>query len=590
MADNVIRYPANTEITPHGWYQLIKGNIPTMWLTSYDGSIEIFLLGGHAIPDRHKAPEWVAIPPDGLSGLIPPWQHIDQKGATQDGVDHQDTLYDPIEIGLKLVCHARDGKHLQRVVRHVIESLRGEAGDAMSSRIHWLTHDLGHWWADVHWFKGAPVDPLSGAYTRTQTLSLRLRAPDAFWRSYADIASFAFTYDDMVDEFDTEYPDGAGPDWPVWYYDVDDAGNPYPGAGHPWVVRGQLGWKEEGTLSNACVLGPVRDFSTATDYQVVTVTLGSIPEITFPGGAYNDIWVRMGRDGTGAWDGNGVRVRIGRNGIIGWIKVSRFKNFVQTLLYERPLVIPPFWGETWTVVAGAQDDPRLFQVMRGDGRIPILRHKETGTNLSELGAAYRGVGVGFMAGRGVFSQASPSWVRRFTAGDNAAITQSGWLKLTNIGDQPCYYDYTLFGPGTFRIWDGPESDDYVQMGPLVPNQVVLLRSDPRVNTTLVQDLTTTPATPQQRDRFARWRERFESFARGANVRKLDKVADSVFGVQTPQGNLYRFLDGRFSDRSAIPPRPAGRPATPYHVKCEIVDGTAESMILASGTPLRRYPV
>jgi hypothetical protein len=56
----------------------------------------------------------VQIKRGGLKGLIPPWKHIDQKGATQDGVSNIDSLYDPIEVGLNLSCRGRDGKYTRR--------------------------------------------------------------------------------------------------------------------------------------------------------------------------------------------------------------------------------------------------------------------------------------------------------------------------------------------------------------------------------------------------------------------------------------------------------------------------------------------
>ena len=88
-----IVYPAG-ELTPHGWWHLTNGTRPTMRLRAYDGSVDFYLLGPYAPPFHDPTmPEAVAL--KSLKGLIPPWQHITQKGATQDGITHVDALLDP---------------------------------------------------------------------------------------------------------------------------------------------------------------------------------------------------------------------------------------------------------------------------------------------------------------------------------------------------------------------------------------------------------------------------------------------------------------------------------------------------------------
>ena len=81
---------------------------------------------------------------------------------------------------------------------------------------------------------------------------------------------------------------------------------------------------------------------------------------------------------------------------------------------------------------------------------------------------------------------------------------------------------------------------------------------------------------------------FISFATGNNAPPLLQSIESAFGIAPPQGNPYSLLRGRFS--RPIPARSPGAPLRPYHVKVEIDDGNASSMVLASGTPLRRYPL
>ena len=572
----MIKYPAN-DVTPHGWHQIRKGQQPMLRLKAYDESIDFHLMGGLSIPDRVTAPECVQVPPDGLKGLIPPWRHIDQKGATQDGITHIDALYEPIEVELTAVCRGRDPKHTRRVVRDLIASIDAK----QQSELGWLSHDLGYWWANVRWFKGAPPDPLA-AHT-AQKLSLRLRADTGFWKSYDNSDQFGFIYDSMSDQFDDDHAEDLGEDWPVYFYEEGEAA-----AGFPHTSDGYVVWSESGTTERATVMGPFKDFDTDTDDQVIEIQLGKIPEIFFPQGCFNDIWGRMGRDVNGDWDGNGVRARIGLDGIFGWVELSRFNNFVETTMFDRHVFFSPQRGDKFALVCGTEGDHRMFRITRNG--LTVLSHKETGTG-SLIGSNYRGVGFGMKAGAAWFlssSQVSPAWVTKVSAGDNNTVSQSGFLKRTNIGDQPMYDDYICFGPGTFRIYNGPGSDEYVEFGKLLPNQVVLLRTDPRDRN--VYDLTTIPPTPQELTIFQQALKQFFSFAFANNVPPLVQAIQSLFGILPPQGNIYSLLSGRFSDAAAIPPKSPGNPATPYHVKCHIVEGNADSRIIATGTPLRRYPL
>jgi hypothetical protein len=598
----VVKYPAN-EILPHGWSMLTNGNDPNVWLDAYDGSIRFYLMGGFAIADYYDSPECVQVHRDGLKGLIPPWKHITQKGATQDGITQLDALIDPNEVELKLRCLGRDGRHVQRVARHVYASIDAK----QQSRLNFLTLDEGHWWSDLRWYQGAPPDPVIGGQRKFQDIALRLLGDRGFWRSYDDIASFEFVYNSVVDEFDTDYSaaHNLGPNWPQLYTG--------PGAGYcstsnqdPHLHREVARWYESGGLPREVVNGPYKNFSTDTDNQVIEVQLGVIPELTWPRDAYIDIWGRKGRNPDGSWDGNGIRARIGRDpdglfgALFGWVQLTRFNSFAPSVMTSKRRLFRPHTFERFRLVCGtAEDDPRMFRVLRNG--IPILSHKEVGTG-SRLGAAFRGAGFGMAVADGPFGhhQASPAWVRQFSAADNILVTQSGFLARNNLGDQPMYDDYTVFGPiNKVRIWNGPNAgpNDFVEFGPLAANQVAMLRTDPRDRN--VYDLTTVSAVPTQQDKeiFDKSLNGFLSFLTKAHIIGGLSVVQSLFGVfggrrgpATPQGNLYQFLTGRFSDASAIPAKSPGNPAQTYYVKIEIDGATADTKVLAAGTPLRRYPL
>jgi hypothetical protein len=576
-----VRYPAN-EVTPQGWYMLTKGDYPSVWLEAYDGSVEAHLMGGHSLPDRYAAPECMQIKRGGLKDLIPPWKHIDQKGATEDGVTNLDTLYDPAEPKIEVRCYGRDGRHVQRVARHLIASIDAK----QQSTLHFVTHDEGHWWGKPRWFQGAPPNPVMGGQNKFQDLSLRLRIDGAFYRSYDDTSHFRFVYDSMVEEFTYTDTGDMGANWPTHFYEG-------AGAGFPRTNGSAAFWSTSGTGTRGAVIGPYAGFDTDTDNQVIEIELGAIPGTYYADGPFNDIWGRMGSTGS-AWDGNGIRARVGRNSFYGWVELSRYNNFVKTVLFSRRIGFRPHRGDKFRLVCGDAANPRMFKVFRNG--VPVLAHKETGTG-SLLGAAYRGIGFGMLAAAGT-AQKAPAWITKITAGDNATITQSSFFQCTNVGDQDCYYDYTAFGPFTkLKIYDGPGSSDFIEFGPLTANQAALLRTDPRDRN--VYDLATVPAvpSPQEKSIFDAAFDGLLSFITLGGSNPILQVVQSIFGIfgggsapALPQGNMYALLKGRFSDHSAIPAKSPGNPAQTQFVKVEVVGGNADTLVICSGVPLRRWPL
>jgi hypothetical protein len=577
-------YPGG-ELTPHGWYHLVNDTRPTLRLASFDETITFYLAGPYAPPFHDPSfPEAVAV--KSLKGLIPPWQDITQKGATQDGVTHIDSLYDQCEVEMVVECMARDSKSLRTVVRDLIASLDAKK----KSELAWFTQELGWWWAPIRWRGGgAPADPLANLGKSRQQLSLRLTADNAFWRSDDDVSvPSAFAEDAMTDSF--AYTAGwnqtmMGANWPV-RYNPALTGNPVsPNIGYVYADNGKVYWFDgigSTPPSREVVIGPYKNWSTATDNQVISIVLGSAPQIASPDPSANDIWGRMGRNPDGTWNGYGIRARFQHGRLI----LSRFNNFTETVMADRRLLLTPTIGDKWTLLCGNEGNPRLFTVRRNQS--DVIVHQEVGTN-SALGSAYRGHGFGMYApARVIGGQATPGTVRKISAMDNTTVSQSGFLQCLNIGDQPMYRDYTLFGPGVFRIHDGPDSDEFIEFGPLLDNQVAFLRSDPRSSTPLVLDLTTTPPTPQQLTQVqAALKKRLGS---RADTSAYYQQIESRWGIVPPQGPFYSLLNGRFSDASAIPPKPAGRPADPYYIRVDIDDANANSRIISAGTPLRRWPL
>jgi hypothetical protein len=535
-------------------------------------------MGGRAVID-HINPESVRI--KNISKLVPAWQTIDQKGATQDGVTFVTALYDPSEPEITVEARGRDPQHCRRVLHDLYASL----DPIKTSKLSFFTHGEGYWWANVRWM-GSPEEPLEKINVPRQIVTLRLRNDDGFWRSYDNTDIFRFSYSAATDLFTTDYTgtSNLGSNWPLLYTGA--------GAGFVSTTTAASGvtearWYPSGAGQRRVTIGPKVGFNTTTDNQVIEMKLGK-PGTTlfsfFASGSYNDLYGRMNRDGSNNWAGDGIRARIGIENFFTKVTLSRFNGFTETVMRSENIFCWPKRNDTFTLVCGIEGDSRQYRVMRNG--LNVLTHKEVGT-ASGLDSSHRGVGFGMEAGAGSTQQV-PSWVMDWRAGDNSTAAQSGYLQRVNIGDQPMFDDYTLFGPGTFKIWDGPGSDEFVQFGPLLPNQVAFLRSHPGKRS--VHDLTSVPATPQQLTVFQGALDKFLSFAFGNNTPPLIQAILSSFGVLPPQGHMYTLLKGRFSDSAAIPPKPSGKSADPYYVQVSIDDGNSESKIIASGTPLRRYPI
>lgn len=577
-----IRIPAG-QITPHGWWHLINDTHPMMRLRAYDGSIDTYLMGPMAPPfhDDIAGPECAVL--KSLKGLIPPWKNLTQKGATQDGDTWVNSLYDRTDVQAVIDCVGRDQRHTRRVKRQIIGSLDAK----QTAELQWFTQELGYWWADVRWWDTTP-DPMNNQQINRSELSLRLSADNAFWRSFDHVSAFQFSYDSMKDTFTGNHATtkDCGPSWPQHY--IGDGG------GYCTIARGHMGWIDGQPYEGREVVnGPYRDpdtletFHTDTNNQVISIKFGSLSEITWPDGAEDHIWGRMGHDEDGEWDGNGIKLQIGW----GEARLSYYIDFVEHHLRTFPILIPPLFGEVWTLICGLDEsNERTFKVLRGLTTplgLEVGTHKELGTN-SPLGEDNRGVGCGQRAGAGWISQATPASLAWIQAGDNVKVSQSGFMECYNIGDQPMFRDKTLFGPGLFRIYDGPGSEDYVEVGPLLPNQVAFLPTDPGSKIPLIQDLTSVPPSPQELDAFQKAVKKITELFTSENA--YTRQVESMFGIKPAQGPLYSLMKGRFSENSAIPAKSPGRKAKPYYVRVEIEDGNADSMVISGGTPLLRYPV
>ena len=579
------RYPAGP-VTPAAAYHLMHDHMPLMNYRSYDNTTVFCVYGAMAIYDR-SMPESVQV--TDMKGLVPPWQNITQKGATQDGETYITSLYDPIEVDITVRIRGRDGHWIRKVQRDWIASW-----DAIQpGELSWFSHDMGRWWAPVRWSK-AMADKLTGGNQLPQSFIMSAIAYDGFWRSYDDVDSFAFAFasgagSDNFAETTTEGVTG----WTItysavggWLYetavgDLSVFGIPVYTPGNSGMVQWANDPDNAIGLAGVDAVAVNNTFVSDTDNQVVSIQLGSMPSWFFFGSAYNDIWLRCPPPGTIAPGIDGVRLRVGN----GLITLSYFIDSVETVLHTDFLVIPPLPGEIWTVVTSG----RTFTVKRGNssGQSTVFTVFEQGTG-SLMGSGYRCAGFGMH----VSLLTTPASVLNWSAGDNSATSQSGYLTRINMGDQPMWDRYTLYAGDTdgavFTIGDGPNNPgNAVTYGPMTANQIVQIRTDPRKRG--VTDLTSQPATPQALKLWQIALEDFLSFAIGNNTIPLAQAIESEFGTTPPQGNPYSLLNGRFSDNAAIPAKPVAGPVPTYEVPVSISGGNANSRIVAAGTPLRRFP-
>lgn len=571
----MITYPPG-QITTSGARRLLEITEPHVTYQAYDDSM-VFHLMGPLAPTPGVQPG-IVIADDSIKGLIPSWRTLDQVGANQDGVTFQDAVYEPAELDLMVEAHGRNPTETRQVIRDWISAWDAKKQGELSV----FTPEQGLWWAKARWLK-APTDPLMNPWGNRQRFLWTARLDNAFWRSYDSVGQWQMTYEAMKDTFGytagSQSATSLGANWPLRYAGPETTGYIY-------TADGQARWEDADPLFNTddreVVCGPYKDFNTSTDYQAVTMWWGSIPEIAMPDAAGNDVWVRMGRNGNGTWNGYGVRLRVK----FGQITLSRFNNFVETQMVRKFLRLNPLKADRFTLVAGYEGNARLFKVLRNG--VEIAAHKEEGTG-SALGASYRGIGFGMYAAGSFLTQATPANIKKITAGDNSTVSQQGYLTLTNIGDIDSWPRYLLYGPGTFYIGNGPDSQDYVEFGPILDGQVVLLETEPRLRS--VVDLT--PSTVETSDVLTPFQkliglEKVLTLAANRNHPPLLRELESQFGVLPPQGNLYSYLTGRFSN--PIPAKTPGAAASTSTIWVKIDNGNASSRIVGAVTPYRRWPL
>jgi hypothetical protein len=160
---------------------------------------------------------------------------------------------------------------------------------------------------------------------------------------------------------------------------------------------------------------------------------------------------------------------------------------------------------------------------------------------------------------------------------------SGWLPLANRGDRPGEFALLCYGPGTFGFSNGPGSATRITYGPLLDGQVVLLNSHPRLPT--VVDLTQTTISHDLLP-YQKALQNLVSFASNGNTVPFLQQFESKFGILPPQTNMAALLSGRFTNPM---PAPTGVTPTTGNIAVSVTGANSHTKVIASLTPLRRYP-
>lgn len=532
---------------------------PAICYTTPQGNV--FHMAGPQAPIS-GAENGLVLSKDSIRGLQAPIKHLTSQGARQDGDTWNDAVYDAQELDFVVELCGVTPLDTQKVVRAWVDGWDPKKLGKLSV----FSPTTGEWWVDCRQGKNIP-DALAHFRSGGQKFTWTAVNNDAFWKSFDSVGSFKVSYDSASYDW-TLLADGAldTSKWNISYTQPT-------GHGSVAVSHGAAQWIQGGNTANEVICRYVGTGAlSATDNQVVSIQLTGPEAFDLFDGGYADVWARLDTSD------NGIRMRLG----FGDVKVSYFHNGTETVIGYSP-IFPPLWNETFTLVAGTNDSPYNFQVQR-DGF--TIRQFIDYNKVSAVGSSNRGWGFGFHAGAATFGgQDVPSGIRLWKAGDNLAVTQKGFIPITNIGDQDGWVRHLCYGPGTFTFSNGPGADTSISFGPILDGQVVMINTLPRLRG--VVDLS--PAQPpQQLDSFQELIKDLIDFATNNNTPPLLQQFESFFGILPPQGNLYSLLNGRFT--APVPPKPESEPPVTSHIAVGITGGGPNSKIVTALTPYRKWPL
>jgi hypothetical protein len=144
-------------------------------------------------------------------------------------------------------------------------------------------------------------------------------------------------------------------------------------------------------------------------------------------------------------------------------------------------------------------------------------------------------------------ETSPPDIKEWWAGDNIAVTQSGFISLVNRGEVEAWPRYLVYGPGTVTFSDGDSpSSNTVSFGPLYEDQIALVTTLPRLRG--VTDLS--PGKPVQTlKKYQQFIVALENLAFNNDIPPLIEKFESKFGILPPQGEIVFAAERQVYDAS-----------------------------------------
>jgi hypothetical protein len=559
-----ITYPPG-QISTWGINQALTNQFSTIAYTGVDGSV--WYLAGPQAP--------LAGAQDGMvlrkhMGLMAPFEMLELRGARQDGATWTDAVYDVGDMMLSLEASGIGPQNIRDVIRHWVSAW----DPRQTGKLSVFTPDMGEWWAPVRQGKNIS-DQFDRDYTWSgrQQFTWNVKNYDAFWYGVDSTSSVGLLYDSVSEDFTTQSNASTlGGSWNQLYSST--------AAGTYGISNGAAYFLNTGTNTTVNFTN-IYTAGSSTDNQVVTLKLGqatlaNLFRFDDPASAI-DLWVRC--NSPGSYSGiTGVRLRLQ----LDTFKLSYFIAGTEVDWFTLPLVVPPGWGDEFTLIAGTNGDPYNFSIQR-DG-LQMFQFQDGG-HLSQLGSGFRHWGFGGATHNfGGLGMTKPQPIGEWFAGDNGTVTQSNDLTLTNIGDVEAWPRYLCYGPGTFNFT--APNGNVVSFGPLEEGQIVLLTTQPQYRS--VVDLTPNQPSTQQLNKWETLMLNLISFATNNNTPPLLQRFESFFGILPPQGALYTLLNGRFT--YSIPGSAYGVAPNTATIGVNITGGDASSGVVGAVTPRRRWPL
>ena len=132
-----------------------------------------------------------------------------------------------------------------------------------------------------------------------------------------------------------------------------------------------------------------------------------------------------------------------------------------------------------------------------------------------------------------------------------------------------------------------DSGRAVTFGPLLPGQVALLSTLPRIQSVIDVTPGSNPPPQSTTSVIGSLLSGIINFVTNNNVPPLLQQFESLFGILPPQGPLYSLLSGRFT--TPIPPMLEQVGPTTVQIPVQIQGGSSQSKVVAAVTPQRRWP-